>query len=182
MNTSQTPHRQRGSVLIVSLIMLLLLTILSVSSMSGNLMQERMASNANEYALAFAAAESALRRGESWLDPLTENPQTGTGGLPNRVWTTGTIWAAGTGPDMVYRGNNSAWWTANGIPLTNGGGSPLPLVAAQPLYTIHHVAQRNSGGSLSRPPDEYFYEVTARGVGRSQLSAVIVQSTYRRRF
>lgn len=60
--TSQT--RQRGAALYVAMIMLLLLTLIGVSSMQVSTLQQRMATNFNDFALAFQRAEGVLRRGE----------------------------------------------------------------------------------------------------------------------
>lgn len=67
MNYSHTctyPTQQRGAVLIVALIMLLLLTIIGLSSMRGTSLQENMASNMRDSNLALQASEAALRKGE----------------------------------------------------------------------------------------------------------------------
>jgi type IV pilus assembly protein PilX len=58
-------QQQRGAVLIVGLIILVVLTLLGVQGMRTNLVQERMASNMRERNVAFQAAETALRVGES---------------------------------------------------------------------------------------------------------------------
>jgi type IV pilus assembly protein PilX len=60
---SPTPY-QRGAVLIVALIMLLLLTIIGLSSMRGTSLQENMAGNMRDSNLALQASEAALRKGE----------------------------------------------------------------------------------------------------------------------
>lgn len=64
MKSRQFQIAQRGAVLIVALIMLLLLTIIGLSGMRGTSLQENMASNMREGNLSFQAAEAALRRGE----------------------------------------------------------------------------------------------------------------------
>ncbi|WP_312960346.1 pilus assembly PilX family protein [Stutzerimonas nitrititolerans] len=57
-------RHQRGAVLIVALIMLLLLTIIGLSSMRGTSLQENMAGNMRDSNLALQASEAALRKGE----------------------------------------------------------------------------------------------------------------------
>lgn len=67
MNYSHTctyPTQQRGAVLIVALIMLLLLTVIGLSSMRGTSLQENMASNMRDSNLALQASEASLRKGE----------------------------------------------------------------------------------------------------------------------
>ncbi|KZY44995.1 MULTISPECIES: PilX N-terminal domain-containing pilus assembly protein [unclassified Oleiphilus] len=52
--------RQKGAVLVVSLIILLLMTLIGVASMSSSIMQEKMASNAQNNNATFQAAENAV--------------------------------------------------------------------------------------------------------------------------
>jgi type IV pilus assembly protein PilX len=59
--------RQQGSVLLVSLIMLLLLTLVAVGGMQGTILQERMTGNLRDRDLAFQAAEAALREAEGFI-------------------------------------------------------------------------------------------------------------------
>lgn len=58
------PGDQQGAVLIVALVMLLLLTMISLTSMHGTALQEKMAGNLRESNTSLQAAEAALRAGE----------------------------------------------------------------------------------------------------------------------
>ena len=58
---------EKGVILVTALIFLLILTILGVSSMSGTVLEERMAGNQADRNMAFQAAESALRDANEWL-------------------------------------------------------------------------------------------------------------------
>lgn len=53
-------RHQRGAVLLVSMIMLLVLTLIGVSAMSTATIEEKMAANAQQKAITFQAAESAI--------------------------------------------------------------------------------------------------------------------------
>jgi len=55
---------QRGAVLLVTLVMLLLLTLIGLASMRLASLEERMAGNLRDRQVAFQAAEAALRAGE----------------------------------------------------------------------------------------------------------------------
>lgn len=62
------PHRahpERGVVLLVALVMLLLVTVLGLASVRMLTLEERMAANSFDRNLAFQAAETALREGEA---------------------------------------------------------------------------------------------------------------------
>ena len=56
----QHSHRQKGAVLIVSLLILLVLTVIGVSGLSNTSLEERMASSFQHSTLAYQGAESAL--------------------------------------------------------------------------------------------------------------------------
>ncbi|WP_417227672.1 pilus assembly PilX family protein [Amphritea sp.] len=58
-------EKERGAVLIISLIFLLILSFIGISSMQGTSVQEKMAGNLRDRNSAFSAAEAALREGES---------------------------------------------------------------------------------------------------------------------
>jgi len=53
--------RQHGTVLVISLLVLLVLTLVGVSSLDGSLMEEKMASNSQIATTTFQQAESSIR-------------------------------------------------------------------------------------------------------------------------
>lgn len=57
-------NKQRGAVLLVALVLLLILTIIGLTSMRGTSLQENMAGNFRESSLSFQASEAGLRAGE----------------------------------------------------------------------------------------------------------------------
>jgi Tfp pilus assembly protein PilX len=59
---------QQGSVLIVSLLLLLIITIVGVSGVSNSMLGDRLASNQRQLSLAFMAAESGLVNAKQWFD------------------------------------------------------------------------------------------------------------------
>lgn len=70
--TSPRLRNQRGAVLIISLILLVVLTLLGVSVMNMTQLEERMASNAQEVVQAFQSAETGLS--QAYDDPNVWNP------------------------------------------------------------------------------------------------------------
>jgi len=60
-------YAQRGAVLAISLMILLVMTIIGVASMGSTTLQEKMANNNKQRQIAFQAAEAALRAGEVFL-------------------------------------------------------------------------------------------------------------------
>ena len=67
-------RQQRGSVLLISLVILSILSVLGLQSMSTSILEERMASNERESQEAFQGAESALRLAEEWVDARLTRP------------------------------------------------------------------------------------------------------------
>ncbi len=61
MKGINTTDNQRGAVLVTALVFLVILTLLGITSMSTNTLEERMAGNAQDANRAFQAAESGLR-------------------------------------------------------------------------------------------------------------------------
>jgi len=63
-----TPRvRNRGVVLPIGLILLLVMTLVMVVAMSGSILQERMAGALRNESMADAGVDSGLREGEQWL-------------------------------------------------------------------------------------------------------------------
>lgn len=158
-------HRQRGAVLIVSLIILLVMTLLAVTAMQNTTLEEKMAGNTRDMALALSAAEAGLRGGETVLS--------GSAVLPP---FNGTV----TG---YYAPDNSRWsqavtWTSNSIVYA----TTIPGVAAQPRYYLEEMPAVVSGGSLEVgvAMEVGMYRITAIGYGAANTTTAIVQSTFRR--
>lgn len=167
--TPRHRHDQSGTALAVGLILLVVMTLLSVAGIRGTTMQERMASNLRDRNLAFQSAESALRAAEQVL-------ASGGGSSAERVPTAGSIdfWNACWG-DSGTVPEDCPPVTVHTIDLAQWG------LAAAPSYRI----ERLRGGTFgSMASDEALatapmYRITARGVGGTADSVVIIQSTYR---
>lgn len=159
---------QRGSALIISLILLVVMTLLAIASMRVTTMQEKMSGNMRDSDLAFQSAEAALRAGEVYLQGATVGPFNGTSGLfhyannPAPDWTVAATW---TGSVRTY-------------------GSTLPHVASAPLFFIEElVPVPEAGSSLEAGvaiEESGMYRITARGVGGTDTAVSVLQSTYKR--
>lgn len=163
--------RQRGIALVMGLIFLAVLTLLSVAAMRGTLLEERMAGNSRDRDLAFQSAELALRAGEAVLSGAV---------LP--AFVTGTPYTP-----RIAAGVQRDYWIA-----THDWGAAAAAVAAAPANTAAaprfvieqlNVASGAGGGlgfgALSESGG-YLYRVTARGVGQSANTVVILQAVFNR--
>ncbi|WP_367381904.1 PilX N-terminal domain-containing pilus assembly protein [Stenotrophomonas cyclobalanopsidis] len=70
------PRSQRGAVLYVALIMLILLSLLGIAGMQVANMQEKMASNYRAVNVAFQRSEQAVRTTESQIEALANRDDT----------------------------------------------------------------------------------------------------------
>lgn len=72
-------HKQRGMVLLVSLILLLMLTLIAIAASSRSTLQLRISSNSEQRNMAFQAAEAGIARWTgAYLTEQSTLPSTGT--------------------------------------------------------------------------------------------------------
>jgi len=169
-------YAQKGVVLFISLVLLLVLTIIGVSSVQTTSLEQRMARNSHDSVLAFQAAEVALRDAENYLqtvvDPVASFPVAGTGGYTQSAPYTAT-----------------EYWDAPG--LWTGSGSVVAPTAITgvdepPRYIIEWVATVDTDNNPYLQSSSYtsaidsveIFRITARGVGGSTNARVILQSTF----
>ena len=174
----RTPKKQSGVALFISLVLLLVLTIIGVSAVQTTSLEERMARNSRDRLMAFQSAESALRDAEALIDTFTTTASFVDGGTNGR-WT---IAPFGTMP---------RWEQAN---IWTGGGSVFAAnavqgVASQPRFLMEHIATVVREENAYQIDDPYsgsaadrieMFRITARGVGGTQNTRVLLQSTYGR--
>ena len=199
MNPLSPRSRQRGAALVTSLIILLILTILGVSAMSGSSLEEMMAGNLRDQSVAFDAAEAALRDGErrieSWggVRPIAATDTT----TISELYIDGVVLPSAVAPcadygecpfDLNIWGDVTtlAWGTG-----TSGLAQAYSLgnlsSTAPPLYIIEELGDITGSGSadwragVSRSGIT-MYRITARGSGLSGNSVVLLQITYGKRF
>ena len=193
-------HRERGAVLIVALLFLVMLTMLGITAMTGTTMEERMAGNARDNSIAFQAAEAALRDARrdlgEWAVPGYGGKRTlPTGWALNNVnygvnFGNGTCNNAGATRGLclpaLYTGGENAqlpavpaghsFTGAPGVPYGTFTGVPaLEGVAVQPHYLIELFCLVRHDEGLSGAPNCNFFRITARGYGASPNSTVTLQ-------
>jgi type IV pilus assembly protein PilX len=175
--------RQCGAVLVVSLLLLLIMTVIGVAAMSTNSLEERIAGNLGDRDLAFQAAESALRDAENFINGVAIiTAFDGNNGL--------LCEDNPTCPEPDYTAVNT--WQGTNSREYAGGGTAIPGVSTQPRYVIKFLG-RSAGsvagggvgaiGGYGKPtfvPQVSYFKVTARGVGQSPNSQVVLQTYYAR--
>lgn len=181
------PQKQRGVVLIIGLIMLLLMTIVGLAAIRGTGLQESMAGNMRDRNLSFQAAEAGLRVGEEFVfdNNVTLLTFDGTTSwqLPDQNKPT-----AGSGPIQNW---DAARWAADANPVDASMNLDSIASADRPRYVVEKVvvsalsAARQDGSgvgleslSATEPPE--YYRVTSLGIGGTGTSESIVQTSYRK--
>jgi len=179
-----TPYRQRGAALVVSLLFLLIMTVIGVTALQVASLEERISGNLRSRNLAFQAAETALRTGESALNDAL-NPLITP--VPPTFGCANGLYGRHTPNDANCDGtaeSNPVWqevdWSSAQVVSVPLGNVPTP-----PAYIVEYM-YRELGGSLgnttcdpaSSPPCTCYYRITARGTGSTSASVVILQSTY----
>lgn len=165
--------RQKGAVLLISLVFLLLLTVIGLSAIQSSTLQERMAGNANDLNTAFQAAEAGIRQAEAVLQQASLPNFDGSNGRyvvctdPESTQTSCTV------PDWQNTAS-TGWVTLSGI----------DSVSRQPqFYMQKYVSVYDPLGDLSSdtPPKILdIYKVVSRGFGLSDKSMAALETTYRR--
>lgn len=163
--------RERGAVLIVALVMLLLLTVIGLAGMQDANLQESMAGNMRDRNIAFQVAEAGLRAGENELRKATITAPVSAPlarpGDPCFWWLCG-------GSAAVFN-----WAASPAVTATLNYGVPNPQYVIELLPALPAATTGNSAkfgeDTLSR-----VYRVTSRAGGGTGDSIVVLQSTFKR--
>lgn len=166
-------HRQSGIALITGLIFMVILTLLALAAMRTTTLEERMSGNARDRDMAFQSAESALRAGEQIVTGATLPAfAAGTANTPRIANGTLTgYWTSPTPTGHDWMGQSVSAWQPAGT-------------SAAPQYVIEEMGATAGGGGgglgIGALSDSGVYRVTARGVGSSANTVVILQAVYQR--
>ena len=165
-----TIHTHKGSVLIVSMLILLVLTLIGVTAMGTSALEEKMAGNSRDQNQAFQAAEVVLRDSEKFIDGVVSTA--GFNGTHGQ-------YAAGSNPDIF----NSATWSSTTSKAYSG---TLSGVNTPPRYIVEVVSStgqtsamtENAYGESSGEGVITNFRITARGTGGTDNAEVLLQSFY----
>lgn len=178
-NMQSMPRHQKGALLIVALVMVLLMTIVGMTAIRGTGLQESMAGNMRERNITFQAAESGLRSGEAVV-ALTNKT------LPAPDCT------AGFCSEFTPAESVGSWAVAKWSDKAAESKFKADDVASKPRYVVEEVfmapgalaAEEGSGidvASTQVTGVPQPYRISARATGITGQSDVVVQSIYKRR-
>jgi type IV pilus assembly protein PilX len=190
MNAYRTLSAQRGAVLPVTMVMLLLLTLLAVTGMRGSRMENRLSGDRAEMRRVFNAAESALREVEQRLARLSgaEDGRAAAcmpgdslcvllGERVREVREGRVHWCWSAAP--------TAWWADPQNAIDYRGSDGVTRFVPAPREHAAVVGEDGGGVNLSNLGDPairtHYYQVNAYARGGSGGAPVILQSVYARR-
>ena len=167
---------QRGWVLVVGLVILVMLTILSMALMKTTRLEEKMAGATREMNLSFQAAETVLRSAETFVENLADEAlfYTTASGLYSEV---------DEEPGGLF---TTQWNNTNSREQT----SSLAGVTSNPRYMIKRLTEVSGETSLNiagygesdLSGTSVIFRITARGTGGNDTTQTILRSHYGRVF
>lgn len=151
--------RQRGFVLVVAMVFLLIMTLLGTTIMANTVLEERMAGNFSDSNTALQSSESALAACEDliigWVaEPIPFDPTNYTDGFHLPSLTV-----------PIYSPNNSVWESTDVIEYDTLE-APLNL-PDQPVCIIEHLGTVNIAVPPAPPVLKNNFRVSAKGYGRN---------------
>jgi len=191
MPVTHSMKQQRGAVLVVSLLLLLVITVLALGASQTTRLQERMSAGMRDRDLAFESSEAGLRNGERIIDSLLVAPSPCTSGrcqvydrsvLPasmafqTQTWWNDNSWAYAT--DETF---STTQHTAGSGGLISARG----MAGADPQFLVEELEEVPDSLSVpptGPPPSRIYYRITSAAQGGSQQAQVVLQSTFARRF
>ena len=186
MREGFNPNRQKGAVLAVSLIILLIMTIIGLQGMSSTTLEERMSRNYRDSQLSFQAAETALRDAENLVQSTAFNLANYDASCTNGLCFNGTSGACpAVTPATPHWVGTTVWSDPTKYKVYTGS---ITGVIAKPKYIIEFRCYVQTNPSLPEPTttpgtnDEWseMYRITALGFGASDTSRTMLQSTYKK--
>lgn len=171
--------RQRGAVLVISLLLLLVMTLLGLGASQSTRMQERMAGNQRDLELAMQGAEAGLRAAEELLPSNRPVSLCTTNGSNCSAYLENTLVDSSRAPLDLGRQSNDWWDTWS---KQHPANSTLGL-ANPPQFVSERVARMRDTLSEGDPNIKVvreYYRVTSRSRGLTDSAQVVVQSTYGR--
>lgn len=194
---TQARHKQRGAVLLVSLVMLLLLTFIGVAAMNTANTQEKMVGNLQDQQVAFEMAELALKTGEDWLLNQLTLPDAGTDPSPgdNSVWANDSIRTKMGATDVNWweDATDANFWTAEGNNVTLDSALKRVdssdeswFVYQEPQYVVEQLQSVSGAGGTGNAGigisdgsvSSTIYRIVARGMGGRQDTVVLLEGMY----
>ncbi|WP_422411178.1 MULTISPECIES: pilus assembly PilX family protein [unclassified Endozoicomonas] len=181
-----TMKSQQGSVLMVSLVLLLILTVAGITSIRMTSLEEKMTGNFRNEQLAFHSAEVAVLEAENYIANTVFSLSSFNSGCSNGLCFSGAeITDAGTcenGSDRPWE-DESVWSSSSKHRMTVIN---LEGISAQAKYIVEFrcYLPKESDGPVPDPGSftdwAQFYRITVLATGGSTDARVMLQTTYKK--
>ncbi|WP_165773478.1 pilus assembly PilX family protein [Zooshikella ganghwensis] len=171
-------RKEKGAVLIISLMILLLVSMISVAVFRGVNFNTKMVANYRDKVGAFEIAEKALKEGERVVKGWREEPSRVTVNSIEDLPGINNNQVAETLSPIVYEKlkEEDDWGMANKFKVQDNSAE----------YVIEYYGNDPDGKKLditstSSEPQSTFYRITVKSTGKGS-NKVILQSVYKRSF
>jgi type IV pilus assembly protein PilX len=175
------PHAaQRGAVLVISLILLLVMTVLGLAAMQVTRMEERMAGNYRDVNIAFQSAEAGLRDAENRIRDMIERPAT----CATAPCAVPSVWERNLPELDNLRDKTGEWWDDNALEYGADDDHEIEQATADPRVLIEDAGFVPDSLTVGHaaPEGRNFYRITANSFGATVTARAMLESTYTRRF
>ena len=172
-------NTQRGWVLVIGLVVLVMLTLIAMALMRTTLLEEKMAGASRDINLSFEAAEAGLRGAEAFIESQADDSAF--------TATSSGLYAQGTAAGNLEPAPfGTLWDNDNSRALSS---TPAGVTRA-PRYMIKKVGESGGEGSLNiggygetdLTQKSVIYRITARGTGGNDNTQTILRSHYARAY
>ena len=164
------PDNQRGWVLVVGLVILVMLTILSMALMKTARLEEKMAGATRDMNLSFQAAETALRAAESFIEAQTLESIFDSNTLEDGIYS-----QTEDEPENIF---SIDWNDTNSKAMFADEDEALQGVTLSPRYMIKKLKKIDDEDDTAPT----IFRVTVRGTGGTNNRATLLRSHYSKVF
>lgn len=193
------PYKQKGSIIIISLIMLALLTIIGLTGVRISNLEERMSGNFRDHELAFQSAEAALSEAEAFVENTTFSTtdfQTGCSGTHcfSADCTNGLCFdvsnfpSSGPAASSCTNSDTKPWqdWTlwadstkVKTASTLTGTNSAAKYIVEFRCFVVKDDTESNPSTSIFAQW-AYSFRITVLANGGTADSQVMLQTTYKK--
>jgi type IV pilus assembly protein PilX len=156
---------QRGWVLVVGLVILVMLTILSMALMKTTRLEEKMAGATRDMNLSFQAAETALRAAETFIESKTNESFFSTTDKASGIYGK---------QDNEPEDLSTIDWNVYSAEIDEETYGELEGVTLLPRYMIKKLKKKIDDATVFR--------ITVRGTGGTNNRATLLRSHYAKKF
>lgn len=159
----RTVHRQRGAVLIISIVLLIVLSLIGLYLFNSSLLEMRMADNAGSSNVAFQRAEAARAYAEGLMNGLADNMSKGT--ITYGCTTKGYYARASLGINGCSALNPASMkWDATDSFAVPGNTNQRYALEYLGIDTVREIyLGLETGGNTSQTMKVYVFRILARG-------------------